>query len=54
MGYRDFSGGEMTNWGAHHFDIGQWGLGMDEGGPLATRPLGIDAETGRALVRELM
>jgi predicted dehydrogenase len=38
MGYRDFSGGEMTNWGAHHFDIAQWGLGMDESGPVEIIP----------------
>lgn len=38
MGYRDFSGGEMTNWGAHHFDIAQWGLGMDNSGPVEIVP----------------
>jgi predicted dehydrogenase len=31
----DYSGGQMTNWGAHHIDIAQWGLGMDETGPVS-------------------
>jgi predicted dehydrogenase len=33
--YWDYSGGQMTNFGAHHIDIAQWGLGMDDSGPIA-------------------
>ena len=32
--YREYGGGMVTDWGAHHFDIAQWGLGMDESGPV--------------------
>jgi len=31
--YREYGGGMVTDWGAHHVDIAQWGLGMDASGP---------------------
>ena len=49
MASRDFSGGEMTNWGAHHFDIAQWGLDMDKSGPVEIIPPDRNrARSGRA------
>lgn len=38
--YKELGGGFTTDWGAHMFDIAQWGLGMDESGPVEIIPAG--------------
>jgi predicted dehydrogenase len=32
--YKEYGGGILSDWGAHMFDIAQWGLGMDKTGPI--------------------
>lgn len=38
--YKEMGGGFTTDWGAHMFDIAQWGLGMDNSGPVEISPIG--------------
>lgn len=32
--YREYGTGGVGDWGAHHLDIAQWGLGVDDSGPV--------------------
>ncbi len=36
--YREYCGGGFADMGAHHFDIAQWALGMDDSGPVKVYP----------------
>jgi len=36
--YREYAGGGLADMGAHHFDIAQWALGMDDTGPVEIHP----------------
>lgn len=38
--YKEMGGGFTTDWGAHMFDIAQWGLEMDGSGPMEIIPAG--------------
>ncbi|MDB4695094.1 Gfo/Idh/MocA family oxidoreductase [bacterium] len=35
----EYSGGKLTDWGAHHVDIATWGLGKTETGPIEVNPV---------------
>jgi predicted dehydrogenase len=45
--YREYGGGGVCDWGAHHFDIVQWAFGCDESGPVEFFPAASpDAQSG--------
>lgn len=35
----EYSGGKLTDWGAHHVDIATWGLGKTDTGPVTVNPV---------------
>ncbi len=41
----DFSGGKLTDWGAHHVDIATWGMGKTETGPVTVDPVMVEHPT---------
>lgn len=47
---REYGGGMITDWGAHHIDIAQWGLGVDEFGPVEVIAPEPGAKRGAQLV----
>jgi len=46
----EYSGGKLTDWGAHHVDIAQWAIGMQDSGPtsleLVSATLPVPFENG--------
>jgi predicted dehydrogenase len=37
----EYSGGKLTDWGAHHVDIATWGLGKTNTGPVSINPVRV-------------
>ena len=42
----DYSGGQVTDWGAHHIDIAHWGLGLMNTGPIEVEGVGEFPDDG--------
>jgi predicted dehydrogenase len=51
-GYRDFGGGQVTDWGAHMFDIAQWAMDMDNSGPVVFIPPSVPSIYGVSMKYE--
>jgi len=42
----DYSGGQVTDWGAHHIDIAHWGMDCDDTGPIEVAGHGVFPQDG--------
>lgn len=42
----DYALGFVAGWGIHHVDIAQWGLGLDDTGPVAVEGVGVYPKEG--------
>ena len=38
----EYSGGKLTDWGAHHVDIATWGMGKTDTGPVSIDPIMVE------------
>jgi predicted dehydrogenase len=54
--WHEYSGGKLTDWGAHHVDIACWALGAGDSGPLKITPLEfelpVEYKDGHPLVKD--
>ena len=48
--FLDYAGGLITDWGAHHCDIAQWGMGTDTTGPVEVEGQGQFSADGFSTV----
>jgi len=42
----DYAAGKISDWGAHHLDIAQWGIGMERSGPIEVKGKGTFPKEG--------
>ena len=54
--WHEYSGGKLTDWGAHHVDIASWALGASDTGPSRIKPLSftlpVEYKDGHPVVQD--